>query len=629
MCGIAGLLDLERRSGSQELEALGRAMAATLNHRGPDAHGVWSDAEAGVALGHTRLSIVDLSPAGAQPMVSSCGACVITYNGEIYNAGDLRPELEARGRRFRGHSDTEVLVEAIAEWGVKPTVERLIGMFAFALWDRRTRTLSLVRDRLGIKPLYFGRQNGRVVFASELKAFEVLPDWKPELNRDALAAYLRLAYVPSPHSIYRGIDKLAPGHIATIDAEGKIETSAFWSVEKAAERGKSAPFNVSDREAIDTLELLLGDAVGRRLVADVPLGAFLSGGIDSSTVAAMMRMRSNAPVRTYSIGFKEEGFDEAPHARAVAAHLGTEHTELYVSPAEAREVIPDLPTIYDEPFADSSQIPTYLLSKLTREHVTVALSGDGGDELFAGYTRHRFARLASGMPAPMGRALACGLGVAGPALWERVFSLLPAERRPKLAADKMHKAARLFRAGEESGYLSLGQRLGRSGRAREWRQGAEGSDLRCRRRTRAARPARPHAISRHHHLSPRRHPHQGRSRQHGGGARSARADPRSSHRGIFLAAACAASRCGAARASGCCARCSTAMCRRRWWSGRSQASPYRLGNGSGDRCAPGQRSCCRRSASARVGCSIRRRSGRDGPSILRARATGMPRSGQC
>ena len=455
MCGIAGLLDLERRSGSQELEALGRAMAATLNHRGPDAHGVWSDVEAGVALGHTRLSIVDLSPAGAQPMVSSCGACVITYNGEIYNAGDLRPELEARGRRFRGHSDTEVLVEAIAEWGVKPTVERIIGMFAFASWDRRTRTLSLVRDRLGIKPLYFGRQNGRLVLASELKAFEVLPDWKPELNRNALAAYLRLAYVPSPHSIYRGIDKLAPGHIATINAEGKVETAAFWSVEKAAERGTSAPFNVSDREAIDTLELLLGDAVGRRLVADVPLGAFLSGGIDSSTIAAMMRMRSNAAVRTYSIGFREEGFDEAPHARAVAAYLGTDHTELYVSPAEAREVIPELPTIYDEPFADSSQIPTYLLSKLTREHVTVALSGDGGDELFAGYTRHRFARLASGMPAPMGKALACGIGVAGPALWERVFSLLPTEWRPKLAPDKMHKASRLFRAGEESGYLTL------------------------------------------------------------------------------------------------------------------------------------------------------------------------------
>src|SRR6476661_5785662 len=423
MCGIAGFLDLERHSGSQELEALGRAMAARLNHRGPDAHGLWADAEAGVVLGHTRLSIVDLSPAGAQPMVSSCGACVLSYNGEIYNAGDLRPELEARGRRFKGHSDTEVIVEAIAEWGVQPTVERLIGMFAFALWDRRDRTLALVRDRLGIKPLYYGPQNGRLVFASELKAFEVLPNWRPELNRDALAAYLRLAYVPSPHSIYRGIDKLAPGHVASIDANGNVEIFAFWSVEQAAERGKSARFEVSDRAATDTLEMLLGDAVGRRLVADVPLGAFLSGGIDSSAVAAMMRMRSNAPVRTYSIGFKEEGFDEAPHARAVAAHLGTEHTELYVSPVEAQGVIPELPTIYDEPFA--------------------------------GYTRHRFARLASNMPAPVGRALACGLGVAGPELWERVFSILPAGRRPRLAADKMHKAARLFGAGEASGYLSL------------------------------------------------------------------------------------------------------------------------------------------------------------------------------
>jgi asparagine synthase (glutamine-hydrolysing) len=455
MCGIAGLLDLERRSGSQELEALGRAMAATLNHRGPDAHGVWADPEAGVALGHTRLSIVDLSPAGAQPMASSCGACVITYNGEIYNAGDLRPELEALGRRFRGHSDTEVLVEAIAEWGVRPTVERLIGMFAFAVWDRRTRMLSLVRDRVGIKPLYYGRQNGRIVFASELKAFAVLPDWKPELNRDALTAYMRLAYVPSPLSIYRGIDKLAPGHIATIDAEGNIASSAFWSLEQAAERGRSEPFQVSDGDAVDTLETLLGDAVGRRLVADVPLGAFLSGGIDSSTIAAMMRVRSNAPVRTYSIGFQEQGFDEAPHARAVARHLGTDHTELYVSPEEAREVVPDLPTIYDEPFADSSQIPTYLLSKLTRQHVTVALSGDGGDELFAGYTRHSFARIAGAMPVPVGRALACGVGVAGPALWERLFSVVPAERRPRLVADKMQKAARVFRAGEASGYLSL------------------------------------------------------------------------------------------------------------------------------------------------------------------------------
>jgi len=455
MCGIAGFLDLERRSGSQELDALGRAMAATLHHRGPDADGVWSDAEAGIVLGHRRLSIVDLSVAGAQPMVSSCGRCVVSYNGEIYNAADLRPELEAKGRRFKGHSDTEVLVEAIAEWGLRESVERLIGMFAFALWDRPTRRLSLVRDRLGIKPLYYGRQNGRFIFASELKAFEVLPDWQPKLNQDALAAYMRLAYVPSPHAIYRDIYKLEPGHIAVTDAGGSIETSAFWSVAAAAERGKAEQLDIGDAEACDALQSLLGDAVGRRLVADVPLGAFLSGGIDSSVVAAMMRAKSNAAVRTYSIGFREEGFDEAPHARAVAEHLGTEHTELYVNPQEAQAVIPQLPSIYDEPFADSSQVPTYLLSKLTRQHVTVALSGDGGDELFAGYTRHRFARAASKVPAPLGRALACGLGVAGPAMWDRLFRMLPARWRPSLGADKMYKAALLFRGGGEGGYRSL------------------------------------------------------------------------------------------------------------------------------------------------------------------------------
>ena len=384
---------------------------------------MWSDAEAGVALGHTRLSIVDLSPAGAQPMVSSCGACVITYNGEIYNAGDLRPELEARGRRFRGHSDTEVLVEAIAEWGVKATVERLIGMFAFALWDRRTRTLSLVRDRLGIKPLYFGRQNGRVVFASELKAFEVLPDWQPGAQprcaRRLFAA--GLCAVAALHlSRHRQARAGSYRHHRCRREDRDLSLLERGEGGRAWQAGAvRCQRSRSDRYAGNAAWRCGADGGSSPMCRSA---RFFSGGIDSSTVAAMMRMRSNASVRTYSIGFKEEGFDEAPHARAVAAHLGTEHTELYVSPAEAREVIPELPTIYDEPFADSSQIPTYLLSKLTREHVTVALSGDGGDELFAGYTRHRFARLASGMPAPMGRALACGLGVAGPALWERVFS---------------------------------------------------------------------------------------------------------------------------------------------------------------------------------------------------------------
>ena len=455
MCGIAGFLELERRPGTQELEAIAGAMAAKLAHRGPDARGIFVDADAGIGFGHTRLSIIDLSPAGAQPMTSSCGRYVITYNGEIYSSDELKPELETLGHRFRGHSDTEVIIEAIAEWGLRATVERLIGMFAFAVWDRKDRRLSLVRDRLGIKPLYWGRQNGRIVFASELKAFEVLPNWRPELNHDALVSYLRFAYVPSPHSIYRGINKLEPGRAVTIEADGKAETWAYWSLGDVAERGKRAPLDVSDEEAANAFEALLGDAVQRRLVSDVPLGAFLSGGIDSSTIAAMMRVRSNAAVRTYSIGFAEKGYDEAPHAKSVARYLGTEHTELYVSPREAHDAIPELPRIYDEPFADSSQVPTYLLSKLTREHVTVALSGDGGDELFAGYTRHRFAQPLACLPETLGRGLACGLSLAGPSLWDRVFSVLPARRRPSLAGDKMLKTASMLREGGKGAYCSL------------------------------------------------------------------------------------------------------------------------------------------------------------------------------
>ena len=455
MCGIAGFLELERRSGTHELEALAGAMAATLRHRGPDASGVWADAESGIGFGHTRLSIVDLSPAGAQPMISSCGRFVIVYNGEIFNAAELRPELEAKGRRFKGHSDTEVIVEACAEWGVQQTATRIIGMFAFAVYDRRDKRLSLVRDRLGIKPLYWGKAGTRLAFASELKAFGALPGWNKKLNRDALASYLRFAYVPAPHSIYRGISKLMPGHIAMIDPTGETRIAPFWTLADAAERGKADQLDVGDKQACDMFEALLGDAVGRRLVADVPLGAFLSGGIDSSAVAAMMRMKSNAPVRTYSIGFREQGFDEAPHASAVAAHLGTEHTELYVSAKEAQDAIPLMPEIYDEPFADSSQIPTYLLSKLTRQHVTVALSGDGGDELFAGYTRHRFANRIQSMPPRVAQLLASGLDMAGPAVWDRLFKLVPARRRPSYGGDKMQKTAAMLREGPQGAYRSL------------------------------------------------------------------------------------------------------------------------------------------------------------------------------
>ena len=455
MCGIAGFLELERRSGTNQLEALAGAMAEKLAHRGPDASAVWADAEAGVALGHTRLSIIDLSPAGAQPMVSSCGRCVIVYNGEIFNAAELRLELEAKGRRFRGHSDTEVIVEACAEWGVEETAKRIIGMFAFAVYDKRERHLGLVRDRLGIKPLYWGRVGSRLAFASELKALAVLPDWTKELDRDALASYFRFAYVPSPHSIYRGIAKLRPGHIATIDSSGEVRIAPFWTLAEAAERGKQNQIDVGDKQACDMLEALLGDAVGRRLVSDVPLGAFLSGGIDSTAVAAMMRMKSNAPVRTYSIGFREQGFDEAPHASAVAAHLGTEHTELYVSARDAQDAIPLMPEIYDEPFADSSQVPTYLLSKLTRQHVTVALSGDGGDELFAGYTRHRFARRIQSMPPRVAQVLASGLDLAGPAVWDTLFRLVPARKRPSYGGDKIQKTAAMLREGPAGGYRSL------------------------------------------------------------------------------------------------------------------------------------------------------------------------------
>jgi asparagine synthase (glutamine-hydrolysing) len=388
-------------------------------------------------------------------MVSSCGRCVIVYNGEIFNAAELRPELEAKGRHFRGHSDTEVIVEACAEWGVEETAKRIIGMFAFAVYDKREKHLSLVRDRLGIKPLYWGSVGTRVAFASELKALAALPGWTKELNRDALASYLRFAYVPSPHSIYRGIAKLMPGQIATIDHAGETKIAPFWTLAEAAERGKANQIDVGDKQACDMLEALLGDAVGRRLVSDVPLGAFLSGGIDSTAVAAMMRMKSSVPVRTYSIGFREQGFNEAPYASAVAAHLGTEHTELYVSAKDAQDAIPLMPEIYDEPFADSSQVPTYLLSKLTRQHVTVALSGDGGDELFAGYTRHRFARAMQSMPWGVARVLGSGLDVAVPAVWDRLFRLVPARKRPSYGGDKIQKMAAMLREGPAGGYRSL------------------------------------------------------------------------------------------------------------------------------------------------------------------------------
>ena len=445
MCGIAGFLELKRRFGPDELRAITSRMADSLSHRGPDDQGVWIDPEAGMALGHTRLAIIDLSPAGAQPMVSRCGRFVLSYNGEVYNAPELRAELEEAGRAFRGHSDTEVMVEGFAMWGVRPTIERLIGMFAFAAWDRSNRTLTLARDRLGIKPLYWGHVGGSLVFASELKALRRVPGWQGEINRDALAAFLRYGYVPTPKCIYRGINKLAPGTLLECGEDGKIKHTAYWSLSEVAARGQATLLDIADDAAQELLESLLTDAVRRRMVADVPLGMFLSGGIDSSTVAALMQANSGQPIRSFSIGFREEAYDEASHAREVAAHLGTEHTELYVTPAEAQAVIPRLPQIYDEPFADSSQIPTFLISEMTRRHVTVALSGDGGDEVFAGYNRYgqalALARTARLLPRTVRAALGGAITAIPPGVWDRIFLGLPKRMRPRLAGEKMHKFA--------------------------------------------------------------------------------------------------------------------------------------------------------------------------------------------
>ena len=392
MCGICGLLHTKRDAPAEQLGAIVDAMAGTLDHRGPDDAGRWVDAAAGLAFGHRRLSIIDLSATGHQPMTSACGRYVIAYNGEIYNFREVRQILEQRGQRFRGHSDTEVLLAATTEWGIEQTLPRLHGMFAFALWDREARRLILARDRVGKKPLYYGWCGQTFLFASELKALHRHPAFDGAIDRDALGLLVQLGWVPGPYSIYRGIRKLPPGAILSVDADGgprepAIET--FWSAKAAAESGDRAPFSGSFDEAVGALDTLLDAAVRARMIADVPLGALLSGGVDSSAVVALMQAASAMPVRTFSIGFREPKHDEAPFARAIAAHLGTDHTELYVGPEDSLALVPGLPEMYDEPFADPSQIPTALVCRLARKDVTVALSGDGGDELFAGYQRYR------------------------------------------------------------------------------------------------------------------------------------------------------------------------------------------------------------------------------------------------
>jgi asparagine synthase (glutamine-hydrolysing) len=446
MCGIAGVLN-SSTGARKGLERDATAMADSLAHRGPDDHGIWSDLDAGIVLTHRRLSIVDLSPTGHQPMISADGRFVIVFNGEIYNFQDLRPELEERGVQFRGHSDTEVMLEAFAAYGIASTVRRLIGMFTIAVWDKRDRTLTLIRDRLGIKPLYWMKQGGLFLFGSELKSLRAYPGWTPHADRGAVASYMRHNYIPAPHSIYQGVKKLEQGSILTLPWGGEPRIERFWDARAIAKAGLADPLRGSDAEMTDQLETLLRDAVKRRMVADVPVGAFLSGGIDSSTVVALMKAANAGPVRTYTIGFAHSGYDEATHAAAVAKHLGTEHTEMIVSPQDALDVIPRLQEYYDEPFADSSQIPTYLVSALTRQHVTVALSGDGGDELFGGYTRYQYTaqlRALHRLPRPLRLALARMIAALPADRWSRLLSIIPASVRPRQIGDKMHKIARIL-----------------------------------------------------------------------------------------------------------------------------------------------------------------------------------------
>jgi asparagine synthase (glutamine-hydrolysing) len=459
MCGITGFIDLKRQTSAADLEAIAGRMADSMLHRGPDDSGTWADPDSGIALGFRRLSIIDLSPAGHQPMVASGGHHVICYNGEIYNAEDIRRELGPFAPNWRGHSDTEVMLEAFATWGVERGVQKLIGMFAFALWETEARRLWLVRDRLGIKPLYWAEMGSSFLFGSELRALRAHPAFAAEIDRDATALFLRHNYYPNPWTVFAGVRQLPPGHMLCLEPGKRPRIEPFWTLAEVARQGQRSPFEGDQTDAAEQLETLLADAVKRRMIADVPLGAFLSGGYDSSTVVALMQSQSSRPVRTFSIGFHEAGYNEANHAKAVAAHLGTDHTELYVTAEEAQGVIPRLPDIYDEPFADASQIPTYLVSTLARRHVTVSLSGDGGDEVFAGYNRYshasRFNDTMARIPTRLRQAGASAVNAIPAGLWDAGALLLPSRHRPRTLADKMQKFADIAAEDGDGFYRKL------------------------------------------------------------------------------------------------------------------------------------------------------------------------------
>jgi len=459
MCGFSGLIDFSRQTGATELSAIITRMSNALAHRGPDDSGEWVDPAAGIALGHRRLSIVDLSPEGHQPMSSICGRYLINFNGEIYNYGDIRDELDRESKRiWHGRSDTEVMLEAIRQWGLEKAVQRFSGMFAFALWDRELRLLSLVRDRLGEKPLYYGWQGKTFLFGSELKALKAHPDFQGEINRDAVTLLLRHNCIPSPYSIYKGIYKLPPGTWLEVPSGNGMDVAQsatphpYWSLRDVVHAGYARPFSGTDTEAVQEMEALLGNAIRGQRVADVPLGAFLSGGVDSSAVVALMQQQAGRSVKTFTIGFQESRYNEAEDAKKVARHLGTEHFELYFSPQEAMGVISKLPALYDEPFSDSSQIPTFIVAQMARQHVTASLSGDGGDELFCGYNRYfqtcKIWNKIRAIPLPLRGLMARIIRSVSPQRLDQVVaalsSVMPGELTVGMAGDKLHKLAELL-----------------------------------------------------------------------------------------------------------------------------------------------------------------------------------------
>lgn len=466
MCGFIGFFQPGGQASS--LMHTATRMADTIFHRGPDDSGAWVDEHAGLALGHRRLSILDLSPAGHQPMHSACSRYVIAFNGEVYNHLDLRRRLEAEGMApaWRGHSDTETLLACFAAWGVERTLEATVGMFALALWDRSSRLLTLARDRLGEKPLYYGWQGDVLLFGSEPKAFKAHPAFAARVDRNALTLLLRHNCIPAPYSVYEGIAKLMPGQFISMplhepSAARAARPQAYWQANRVVEKGLSDPFRGSDSEAVDVLHGELSRSIAAQMLSDVPLGAFLSGGVDSSTIVALMQAQSARPVRTFTIGFDDAGFDEAVDAKAVARHLGTDHTELYVRPEDALAIIPRLPAIYCEPFSDSSQIPTFLVSEMARQHVTVALSGDGGDELFGGYNRYLHARKVwdrvQRWPAAARHAAAGLLRAVPPAAWDRMFNaakpLLPRSLHLVAPGDKAQKLAGVLTLSDDHAFF--------------------------------------------------------------------------------------------------------------------------------------------------------------------------------